>query len=346
MAAEDAVKAKRAKKVKKATPEAGVGDEEAEPKKATKITTPPAEATAEAKAEEAKGEEGKRKKGNSKKRKRVSDVPAEPETAQDQQRLMQREIQQLVVQLRKEGKSEQVIFRAKGDVKRKYDLKKIHLALAGEEQEPSKRSKKADAWKEKLSSDDWEKEKKENREKVHDIVVIPVLWRGRHDKLDVLGAAEDIKACIAQQGYDVWVDARRHYSPGQKFAHWEFRGVLLRVEVGPDDVQAGVCRLCKAITPGDYKTVERKTVRLPPRGARALLLALKDWGMDKIEVERRKGDSDEEHLDEEELKAEKKAEAETVPVQEKELQGNYTPHTPSKAATKAKKAGGKKKFAA
>lgn len=112
--------------------------------------------------------------------------------------------------------------------------------------------------------------------------------------LDVLSAAEDVKALVAQQGVDAWVDSRRHYKPGQKFAHWEFRGVMLRVEVGPEDLAAGVCRVCRSTTPGDYLTVEKKRVKLPPAGGRSLLLALKEWGLTQIEVERRDGDSAEE----------------------------------------------------
>merc|ERR1712014_484700 len=136
------------------------------------------------------------------------------------------------------------------------------------------RSKKKQVWLEQVNTPDFEQRKKENRERKHDLVIIPVIWRGRHDKLDVIGAAEDVKACVAQQGVDAWVDSRRHYTPGQKFAHWEYRGVMLRIEIGPDDFKSGVCRLCRSKTPGDYQSVERKRIRLPPAGARRLLLSL------------------------------------------------------------------------
>jgi len=133
-----------------------------------------------------------------------------------------------------------------------------------------------------------------NKLRQHELVIVPVLWRGRHDAKEVLTAAEDVKAAIAQQGVDVWIDSRRHYTPGQKLAHWEHRGVMLRIEIGPEDLKAGVCRVCLAKAPGEYKTVERKKVRLPPSGTRKLLLALKEFGMSKIDIERRKGDSDDE----------------------------------------------------
>mmetsp|Transcript_101778 Transcript_101778/g.316649 ORF Transcript_101778/g.316649 Transcript_101778/m.316649 type:complete len:321 (-) Transcript_101778:127-1089(-) len=208
---------------------------------------------------------------------------AAPAVFEDKRRDLQRAIQQLVLKMRAEGKSKQEIGVAKQELK----------AQAGQLLQPStKKAKKAKEWKEWVQSDEAKKERKAKSEREHELVVIPVVWRGRHDQLEVLKAAEDVKACVAQQGVDVWLDSRRHYKPGQKFAHWEHRGVMLRVEVGPEDLQAGVCRVCRAKSPGDYQTVERKRVRLPPAGARALLLTLKDWGLSKIPIERRPGDCD------------------------------------------------------
>jgi prolyl-tRNA synthetase len=37
----------------------------------------------------------------------------------------------------------------------------------------------------------------------------------------------------------IWVDARDEYTPGWKFNEWELKGVPVRVEIGPRDVQAG-----------------------------------------------------------------------------------------------------------
>lgn len=204
---------------------------------------------------------------------------------EQKRREAQRAIQQLVVRLRAEGKSDREIKIAKRELK----------SQTGPLYQPtSKQAEKVKAWREWVKSEKGQQKRQDKSQREHELVVIPVVWRGRHDKDGVVQAAEDIKACVAQQGVDVWIDSRRHYTPGQKFAYWEYRGVMLRVEVGPDDMKEGVCRVCRAKTPGDYKTVEKKRVRLPPAGARALLLTLKDWGLSQIPIERRKGDSDEE----------------------------------------------------
>lgn len=250
---------------------------------------------------------------------------------EEERRNVQREIQQLVVRLKKEGKSQAEIDAAKRELKYQF---------GGSLRNPEgRKAKKSKEYHEKLQSQEAEEERKENKLKKHDLVIIPVVWRGRHDMDDVHKAAEEVKSCVAQQGVDVWVDSRRQLKPGQKFAHWEFRGVMLRVEIGPEDVQAGICRVCLAKEPGEYKTVERRKVPLPPAGARALLLALKELGLSQIDIERREGDS----ADEEEAAAGggkfKKSSSKAAAASEAdpELEGNWAPRTTSKPAKGKKK---------
>jgi len=196
----------------------------------------------------------------------------------------------LVVKMRSEGKSKYEIDDAKRQLK--------YTEFGGSLQKADgRRAQKMRDWKEGLDTDkskikeNIEKETRKKTERKHEIAIIPIVWRGRSDQQDVLGAAEDIKTCIAQHGIDAWIDGRRHLTPGQKFAHWEFRGVLTRVEVGPEDFANGVCRVCQAKVAGEHESVERRKVRLPPAGNRALLLALKEFGFAKIDIERREGDS-------------------------------------------------------
>lgn len=66
------------------------------------------------------------------------------------------------------------------------------------------------------------------------VVVVPI-WRDEEQKRIVLEAVEEIKKALSE--LRVNVDAREEYSPGWKFNEWELRGVPLRVEVGPRDVQ-------------------------------------------------------------------------------------------------------------
>jgi len=277
-------------------------------------------------------------------KRRLEAVPADDEerakptpVSDDERRHAQRAIQQLVVKMRAEGKSDWDIDAAKLRLKKSFGFLR---------QPEGTRAKKSEAWKKTWDDESVKDTRKENSEKVHELVVIPVVWRGRHDREDVDEMAEKIKQVVAQQGVDVWVDSRRHYTPGQKFAHWEHRGTMLRVEVGPDDVDQGVCRVCCAKVPGEYKTVERKKVPLPPAGSRALLLALKGFGLDKIEVEKREGDSEAEEDPEgcgqrQKMEASRKAIGGSVNQQEDgEVAGNWAPRQKEKAE---KEKGTKKK---
>lgn len=256
-----------------------------------------------------------------------ANMETKPAISEEQRRETQRAIQQLVLKLRAEGKTEKEIKDAKQELKAKQAGSKEKILEAGNK----------NTWTDWYQTKEAKDERKAKLQIKHDLVVIPILWRGRHDKLDVLKAAEDIKACVAQQGVDVWLDSRRHYTPGQKFAHWEHRGVMLRIEVGPDDVQSGVCRVCCAKTPGDYRSVERKRVKLPPKGARALLLTLKEWGLSGIEVERRSGDSEGEDADTQQK----------GPVADEagadNLEGNWTPRVGVDETSKQKDGSSKSK---
>jgi len=257
-------------------------------------------------------------------------APAVEDTEDGEQhrRALQREIQQLVMRLRSEGRTP-------------AEIKAATKELKAKSWKPPKIVKE----KQRLWEEDAARKRKEHLQKQHDLVIIPIVWRGRHDKLDVLKAAEDIKACLSQQGLDVWLDGRRHLTPGQKFAHWEHRGVLLRVEIGPEDLKAGVCRVCLAQTPGDYQSVQRKRVGLPPAGTRSLLLRLKEWGLEQLEIERRDGDSEEEAPEVAQAREGKTTvQTNEAPILE-DVQGNWTPRVQQRQdkGSKGTKAGKKRK---
>lgn len=53
--------------------------------------------------------------------------------------------------------------------------------------------------------------------------------------------SEEIYARLKAAGVRVELDDRLNYSPGWKYAHWEQKGVPLRIELGPRDVSSDVC---------------------------------------------------------------------------------------------------------
>lgn len=69
------------------------------------------------------------------------------------------------------------------------------------------------------------------------IVIVPVIMKKREQ--EVASAAEDLKKELEAAGYRVKVDSR-DLRPGAKYYYWELRGVPLRIEIGPRDLDAGV----------------------------------------------------------------------------------------------------------
>ena len=69
----------------------------------------------------------------------------------------------------------------------------------------------------------------------HQVVIVPIPrgdWR-----TTVLPRAQEVAAALRQAGVRVVLDDREEYKPGWKFAEWEMRGVPLRLEIGPRDIE-------------------------------------------------------------------------------------------------------------
>ncbi|MCR4562060.1 MAG: proline--tRNA ligase [Bacilli bacterium] len=73
------------------------------------------------------------------------------------------------------------------------------------------------------------------------VVIIPI----RQQTPGVLEACHEIEQVIAKQGIRVKVDDDDNKSPGWKFAEYEMKGIPLRIEVGPRDLENGQAVLCK-----------------------------------------------------------------------------------------------------
>lgn len=78
------------------------------------------------------------------------------------------------------------------------------------------------------------------------VVIVPI-WRGDDARSAVLAKVEAIAADLRSQGVRVRVDDREHLSPGNKFYEWERKGVPLRVEVGPRDMEKGQVAVAKRV---------------------------------------------------------------------------------------------------
>jgi prolyl-tRNA synthetase len=71
----------------------------------------------------------------------------------------------------------------------------------------------------------------------YQVVIVPIP-RGNW-KETVLPKAEAIRDELEAKGVRVKLDASEENSPGWKYAEWELRGVPLRLEIGPKDIEKG-----------------------------------------------------------------------------------------------------------
>ena len=69
----------------------------------------------------------------------------------------------------------------------------------------------------------------------YQVVIVPIP-RGNWQET-VLPKAKDLQQALVAQGVRVMLDDRDAYTPGWKFAEWELRGVPVRMEIGPKDIE-------------------------------------------------------------------------------------------------------------
>ena len=82
------------------------------------------------------------------------------------------------------------------------------------------------------------------------VVIVPI---AQH-KEGVLDKAFELKQELSKE-FRVKLDDRDKYSPGYKFNYWEMKGVPVRVEMGPRDIENGECILVRRDT-GEKETVK------------------------------------------------------------------------------------------
>ena len=80
----------------------------------------------------------------------------------------------------------------------------------------------------------------------YQVVIVPIP-RGNWQET-VLPKARELKAALEARGIRVFLDDRDSYTPGWKFAEWELRGVPLRMELGPKDIEKSAVMMARRDT--------------------------------------------------------------------------------------------------
>lgn len=105
------------------------------------------------------------------------------------------------------------------------------------------------------------------------VIIVPIFWNAREaEKATVLDAASIAQKALRAAGVRCDTDTSHKLAPGQKFRHWEERGVKVRVEVGPQEAEAGACVLALCKEPG--AVADKRRVKLGPPLVEAVGAAL------------------------------------------------------------------------
>ena len=97
------------------------------------------------------------------------------------------------------------------------------------------------------------------------VVVVP-MGRDEETRERTFGASDALEKEMRGLGLRVKIDKREKESPGFKYNYWELRGVPVRIEVGPRDLDAGTVVLARR------DTGEKETIALVEAAARAAAL--------------------------------------------------------------------------
>mgnify|MGYP001944126322 CR=1 FL=1 len=83
----------------------------------------------------------------------------------------------------------------------------------------------------------------------YQVVVVPI-YRSSDDEArqNVLARVDALSSALRDAGVRVHVDDREGMSPGWKFNEWEQKGVPLRVEIGPKDIEKGVAMVADRLS--------------------------------------------------------------------------------------------------
>jgi len=87
------------------------------------------------------------------------------------------------------------------------------------------------------------------------VVFVPIFYK-EVDKEKILAEVKSLSKSLESRGIRTFIDDREQYTPGWKYHEWELKGVPLRVELGPRDVQAGQVTIVRRDT-GDRMAIAR-----------------------------------------------------------------------------------------
>jgi prolyl-tRNA synthetase len=82
------------------------------------------------------------------------------------------------------------------------------------------------------------------------VVIVPI-WKSEAEKTATVEAARRIAKELGDDGLSVKIDDRDNLRPGDKYYEWERKGVPVRVEIGPRDLESRSVMIKRRVAPVD-----------------------------------------------------------------------------------------------
>jgi prolyl-tRNA synthetase len=82
----------------------------------------------------------------------------------------------------------------------------------------------------------------------HQVVIVPIPPKKGDWNEAVLPKAREVAAALKGAGIRAHLDDRDQFQPGYKYSDWEMRGVPVRMEIGPKDIEKQQCVLVRRDT--------------------------------------------------------------------------------------------------
>jgi len=86
------------------------------------------------------------------------------------------------------------------------------------------------------------------------VVIVPIPYKEMDEQINKI--CEDVASKLKEANVRVELDLRTDLTPGSKFYHWELRGVPLRIEIGPRDVEKNEATIVRR------DTLEKQTCKV------------------------------------------------------------------------------------
>ena len=97
------------------------------------------------------------------------------------------------------------------------------------------------------------------------VVIVPI-YKEENEKQKVLNKAKEIENSL-REAFRIKIDDRDQYSPGWKFNFWELKGVPIRINLGPKDIENSVVEIVRRDT-------NEKLKNIPQKGLKEYLLSM------------------------------------------------------------------------